>query len=137
MSSVSSASRFTLTVAVGILLLAIVLVGCGSKSGSEAASAVENYLKALVAKDSARLATLSCSDWEEDAALELESVAAVAVSLKNMSCQVTGPEGEYNLVTCTGALLANYNGEDQEINLADRIYLTRQEGGEWLMCGYR
>jgi hypothetical protein len=137
MPFISSASRFTLAVALGTLLLAVVLVGCESKSGNEAASTVENYLKALVAKDSARLASLSCSDWEENAALELESVAAVTVSLKDVTCQVTGQEGENNLVSCTGALLANYNGEDQEINLADRIYLTRQEGGEWLMCGYR
>ena len=33
-------------------------------------------------------------------------------------------------------MVLNYNGELQEMDLAARQYLARQEGGQWRMCGY-
>ena len=113
------------------------LSGCTSKNSGGAAASVESYLQALVEKDSARLASLSCTDWEDDAVLELESLAAVTASLKDMTCQDDLQVGETAQVSCSGFLLANYNGEDQEINLSDRTYLAVKESGDWRMCGYK
>ncbi len=121
-----------------ILLLTLItlLTGC-SGTGGDAASGVENYLEALVNKDAPRLVNYSCAKWEADANLELDSFAAVEVRLENMACQVNGEDGEIALVACTGALIANYEGEDQQFDLADRIYEVVNEGGEWRVCGYR
>ena len=120
----------------GALLLGGILAACSSGS-SNAASAVESYYTALVAKDEARLASLACADWEEDALLELDSLAAVTVTLQDIACQVSGQEGAFSQVTCRGALVANYNGEELEISLSDRVYQVIEEGGDWRMCGYR
>lgn len=112
--------------------------GCGENNNAGGApGAVEAYYQALVAKDSERLATLSCADWEDDARTELESFGAVKTSLESMQCEQSGADGELALVACSGKISADYNGEILEINLADRTYLAREEGGEWRMCGYR
>lgn len=120
----------------GMLILGGILAACAS-GGSNAAAAVESYYTALAAKDQARLASLACADWEEDALLELDSLAAVAVTLQDISCQVSGKEGAYSQVTCSGALVADYNGEELEIDLSERVYQVVEEGGDWRMCGYR
>jgi len=123
-----------------LLLLVFALLGgtlaaCGDKD--TAAMAVENYLKALAAKDATQLATLSCADWEASARLDLDALVSVETSLKDLKCQESGSDGSYTLVACSGALEANYNGELQEIDLSARTYQAVQEGGEWRMCGYR
>jgi len=117
--------------------LAILLAGCSQESTSDAPSAIKAYIEALVSQDEALLVNASCADWEDDAILELDSLSAVSVSLENLACTETAQEGETTLVACTGSLIANYNGEDQEIDLADRTYVAVQEDGEWRMCGYR
>ncbi len=119
------------------LMLAALLAGCGQDTTNDAASAIQAYIEALVSQDEALLVNASCADWEDDAILELDSLSAVSVSLENLSCTETGQDGEITLVACTGSLIANYNGEDQAIDLADRAYVAVQEGGEWRMCGYR
>lgn len=117
----------------------LILAGCsgGGQSGSGAAGAVEAYNQALVAKDAERLSTLSCADWEQDARTELESFGAVKTTLEDMRCQESGTEGDFTLVTCSGKISADYNGEILEIDLADHTYQVKMEGGDWRMCGYR
>jgi hypothetical protein len=121
------------------LFILLILAGCSGdgQSRSGAAGAIEAYNQALVAKDADRLSTLSCADWEEDARTELESFGAVKTTLEDMRCQESGTEGDTTLVTCTGKISADYNGEILEINLADHTYRAKQEGGDWRMCGYR
>ena len=119
------------------MALAVLLAGCGQETSSDAASAIEAYIEALVSQDEALLVNASCADWEDDAILELDLLSAVSVTLENLSCTETSQDGETTLVACTGSLIANYNGEEQEIDLADRAYVAVQEGGEWRMCGYR
>jgi hypothetical protein len=121
----------------GILVIVLAAAGCSGSSSDAAAAAIENYLDALVSKDAPRLVNASCAAWEVDANLELDSLAAVTVNLRDMDCQVSGQDGEVTLVSCTGALVANYEGEDQELLLSDRVYQVIQEGGEWRMCGYQ
>ena len=83
------------------------------------------------------LTSLSCAAWEADAKTELNSFGAVTARLEDLSCNEAGKDGNFTLVACTGKIIANYNGEDQTINLADRTYKMVQEGGDWRMCGYR
>ncbi len=125
-----------------LLLLAIlslpVLSACtGGGQTNDAATAIEAYNQALVAKDSNGLANLSCASWEANAKNELDSFGAVSARLEQPSCQISGKDGEFTLVSCTGKIIADYNGENLEINLGDRTYKAIQEGGDWRMCGYR
>ena len=120
-----------------LVILANLLSACATKKDDAPAKAVEDYLNALVAKDSDRLTTLSCSDWEDDALLELDSFQAVTTKLDGLACSQTGTDGDTALVLCKGKIIATYNNEDQELDLSARTYQVVQEGGEWLVCGVR
>jgi hypothetical protein len=119
-----------------IILVTLFLTACAA-SNSGPAKAVEDYLNALVAKDSDRLPTLVCGDWEDDALIELDSFQAVTARLDNVSCTQTGTDADTALVNCTGNIIASYNNEDQELDLSVRTYQVVQEGGDWLVCGTR
>ena len=126
-----------------VLILIVVIVvnlflsACASSSDDAPAKAVEDYLNALVAKDSDRLTTLSCADWEDDALLELDSFQAVTTKLDGLACTQTGTDGDTALVLCKGKIIATYNNEDQDLDLSVRTYQVVQEGGDWLVCGTR
>jgi hypothetical protein len=121
-----------------IVLFAGILPAACSKSSDDApAKAVEAYLNALVAKDENRLPTLVCGDWEQDALIELDSFQAVTPRLDHASCKQTGTDGITALVKCTGKIIATYNNEDQELDLATRTYQVVQDNGDWLVCGTR
>ncbi len=115
----------------------LILTACASKNDNAPAKAVENYLKALVAKDANRLSTLSCGEWEDDALLELDSFQAVNTRLEGVSCSQTGTDGNTALVLCKGKIIATYNNEDQDLDLSVRTYQVVQQSGEWLVCGVR
>ncbi len=121
-------------------LLAMLLMATLSSCGGDrdgAVKAIQAYLQALVDKDTDRIATLACADWEADARTELESFTAVTVTLQNPDCQKSGTDGDITLVSCTGKITANYGNEVLEIDLADRTFQAVYEAGEWRMCGYR
>ena len=115
--------------------LGILLAGCGGQD--PAAAAVQGYLKALVAKDLVKLSNYSCADWEADAQVDLDSFTSVGTSLEDLQCKLESTEGNQTVVACTGKIVADYDGDLQEIDLSTRKYLAVQEGGEWRMCGYR
>jgi len=120
------------------LCFCLFLAACGSGAKTNTpAAAVEAYLNALVTKDANRLVNLSCTNWEAQAKQELDSFAAVQPSLKDLACQESSKEGNTSLVKCSGKIVANYNGEDVDIKLDDRLFQATDEGGEWRMCGYR
>jgi hypothetical protein len=121
----------------GMVLLLLFLNGCQNNQTSGAAAAVEAYLKALVGNDPSQISNLSCAAWESQGRLEFDSFAGVKASLKDASCKESGKDGNYTLVTCSGSIVANYNGEDQTLDLGRHTYQTVQEGGDWRMCGYR
>jgi len=120
-----------------LVILTNLLSACASKRDDAPAKAVEDYLNALVAKDSDRLTTLSCGDWEDDALLELDSFQAVTTKLDGLACSQTGTDGNTTLVLCTGKIIATYNNEDQELDLSTRTYQVVQQDGDWLVCGTR
>jgi hypothetical protein len=117
------------------ILLLFFLAGCAGSSN--AAATVENYFRALVDKDSTKAVTLSCAAWESGAQTDADTFAMYPATLENISCKNAGTEGDYQFVECTGKAILDYNGEKQEIDLADHVYKTLREGGEWRMCGYQ
>ena len=127
------------TIYILIVALTIPFLASCTNAGNpnQAINAAENYLQALVKKDANHMINLSCAAWEEQAKLEYDSFAAVELTLKDLSCQETGQEGEYTLVTCSGAIVASYGAEDLVLELAERPFKMVNEGGEWRMCGYR
>jgi hypothetical protein len=117
-------------------LVLLLLAACGGSSNT-AASAVENYFRALVDKDATKAVTLSCAAWESGARTDADTFAMYPAALENIACENAGIDGDFQLVECTGKAVLDYNGEKQEINLADRVYKAIREGGEWRMCGYQ
>jgi outer membrane lipoprotein-sorting protein len=120
-----------------LIFTSLLLAACASNNENAPVQAVENYLNALVEKDANRLTTLSCSEWEDDALLELDSFQAVTARLEGLACEQTGTDGETALVLCNGNIVATYNDEDQQLDLSVRTYQVVQEGGDWLVCGTR
>jgi len=114
----------------------VVLVGCRSEQ-NEAPKTIEAYIKALSEQDANQVSSLSCSEWERSALTEVDSFTAVSAEIKNLTCEQTGQDGDTILVSCTGIIALDYNGEAQQIDLSSRTYIARKEGGEWRMCGYR
>lgn len=116
--------------------LFVVVLGACSSGQNGAVHAIEAYIEALSNKDTVQISNLSCADWEQSALLEVDSLTAVGSSVQDLSCTQVGQDVGDVLVTCTGVLALDYNGEAQQIDLSARTYLARQEAGEWRMCGY-
>jgi hypothetical protein len=112
------------------------IVACSSAQ-SDSIQAVQTYLNALASKDAETLVSVSCSEWESSARLELDSFAAVTPELVDLQCSEASIEEDEILVACTGQLKLDYNGEIQNLDLAGQFFRTVQEGDEWLMCGYK
>ena len=117
-------------------LLLGILAGCSSQPNG-AAQAVQNYLQAMVAKDSTKISTYACTDWASQAQIEADSFAGVSAQIQNLACKVSGQDGSTTLVSCTGKIVMSYNGENSDLDLSTRTYKAVQEGGEWRMCGYQ
>jgi hypothetical protein len=120
-----------------IPLFTFMVVTCQKSQDRNASSVVVEYFKALVAKDSTQAVNLSCAAWEEQAQIDADTFAINPATAENIQCKVTGKDGDTSLVACTGKLVLDYNGEKQEINLANRTYKVVQDSGEWRMCGYK
>ncbi|MBN2146880.1 MAG: hypothetical protein JW726_05810 [Anaerolineales bacterium] len=117
-------------------LLGLLLTACTSAEDS-AALAVEGYIQSLIQQDANQLAGFSCSDWEAQAQIELDSLTGVTATTQDLQCQATSQEGDDILVECSGKIIFDYNGEEQELSLEGRTYIAREEAGEWRMCGYK
>jgi hypothetical protein len=119
-----------------ILIISIMLISCSSDNGDPTA-AIEAYIQALSDRDTNRVSNLSCADWEQNALVEADSFTSVGSSVENLACSEEGKEGSDSIISCTGTLVLDYNGEAQKIDLSRRTYIARLEDGEWRMCGYR
>lgn len=119
-----------------LILSATSVIACSSNRDG-AAKTVETYITALSEQDANLISSLSCSEWEQTALVELDSFTAVSSKVENLSCTESSQEGDDVFVSCTGKIALDYGGEVQEIDLSSRLYIVRQESGEWRMCGYR
>ena len=118
-------------------IFTFILSACRA-SGSGASQTVEAYITVLASKDEAALVSNSCAEWEDDALLELDSLALVEVSLTNgIACEEVGSDGDKTLVNCTGKLQMSYGGEPQELDFSKLTYEVVNENGNWLVCGTR
>lgn len=128
-------SRCVIQYLILCVFITLLLAACSPQQDG-ASQAIEAYIQALSSQDSTQLSNLSCSSWEAQAVLEMDSLAGVSSKVEDLACQPAGQDGSDTLVSCKGALALDYNGEIQQIDLSTRTYIARQEGGEWRMCGY-
>ncbi len=128
-----------------LALLVGLLAGCGGNTSGanpggddpgagDAAQAVLRYLEAKVAADRDALGTLLCASMEGDLDREANSFASIDARLEDVTCTRNDEGGaDSATVTCSGAIVAVYNGEDTSFPL--RSYRVMLEGGEWRWCG--
>jgi hypothetical protein len=121
-------------IALGVLLTAC---GGGGAPAGNPATTVENYIQARVKGDVNGMIAVSCAAWEPNARLEAQSIEGRNPTLDGLTCERAGDEAGNAIVTCTGKINTNYNGEVREVNLAERQFKLAPEAGEWRMCGYK
>lgn len=119
-----------------VALLSSLLSLSGCARSNPPTVAVTRYLEAIVEKDPVAAANLSCLDWEEGAYAEASSFETVEVRLEQISCSVEAAGDQVQMIKCSGDIVANYGGEDQNIPLSARTFYVVREAGEWRMCGY-
>ena len=120
-----------------LLISIIVLSGCGSQKGSNAAAAAENYIIALAEKNKTQVIGLSCKEWEESATLEVDALLSVDAAVTELSCEIAREDDTATYVVCSGSLDLSYNDEIRAIDLSRRTYTLKQEDGQWRVCSYK
>ena len=112
------------------LLLIVALAACAEAEGSDPADAVERYLQAKIDSDAGAMRPLLCSGMEADLTREAASFSGIDARIEGMDC---AREGDSDVVTCSGAIMAVYGVETTEFPLT--AYQVVQEDGEWKWCG--
>lgn len=102
-----------------------------------ALAAILSYLEARAAADVTRVTDLSCAAWKPQAVTEAVSFRSMNAKLQDVSCQVTGADGDFTLVRCDGKIITTYGPEAREWDLSTLLYQALPEAGEWKMCGYQ
>jgi hypothetical protein len=115
------------------LLIGWILISCSSTSQSPS-QVVSGYLDALVNKDSAKLVSYSCKNWETEAQKELDSFSNVGTSLENVACKVNSQNNVDAAVICSGFIKLTYDTEIQKIDLSKRVYQLVFQNNEWRIC---
>lgn len=117
-----------------LLALAVALLAACAGEG-DPTETVEAYLRAKVESDADELAGLACNDFEAQAAQDALSFRSVRAELDNMACEKTGEDGDAALVTCSGQIVAEYDGETRTQDLSETTYRVINDDGEWKICG--
>jgi hypothetical protein len=97
---------------------------------------VQNYLEALVKKDSAVLVSTTCKDWESEAQKELDSFLNVGTTLEGLNCSLVSQSENNASVICHGFIVLTYDTEIQKIDLSKRTYQLVLENNDWRVCKY-
>ncbi len=118
-----------------LLALVVALVATACAGEGDPTEAVEAYLRAKVESDADKLASLACNDFEAQAAQDALSFRSVRAELDNMACEKTGEDGDAALVTCSGQIVAEYDGETRTQDLSETTYRVISDDGEWKICG--
>lgn len=115
-----------------LLLIGLVffISACDTTQSSDPSETVMRYMQAKVDGDADTLSTLLCAELESTLTRETQSFASVDAVLENATCL---RQGESNIVTCSGAIVANYEGENTEFPLTS--YRVVQEDSVWKWCG--
>jgi hypothetical protein len=121
-----------------LLLVGVLFAACSSQNEGDPAAAVETYLSAMVANDSAKLPQLICPAYEAGAQTDFDSMGAVGgAALNGVDCTAGAVNADSSTVTCTGTIDFTYNGENQSLDLTLNSYLAQKVDGQWKMCGYQ
>jgi len=115
-------------------LLMVILAACADSAKPE--DAVIPYLEALLSNDEAKLNSAICPAWEADAKRDFDAFTGVTGTLKDSSCKKAGEDGDTALITCTGTMELDYNGELRDRSLEGTTYRVDKIDGDWKVCGY-
>ena len=119
-----------------ILLMVILALAAAACAGEgDPADSVESYIKAKAEADGDELASLACNDFEAQAAQDALSFRSVKAEVEDLSCKKSGDDGDDALVTCTGQIVAEYDGETRSQDLSETTYRVVKEDGKWKVCG--
>ena len=121
---------------IALLVFAVFTISACGTSG-DPVRIVENYIAAIVAADGTRAINISCATWEEQARTDADSFLNVEATIEGLVCSVAQEKEGESVVGCSGQIVANYQGENKEIDLSLRLYRVAVEGGEWRVCGYQ
>jgi hypothetical protein len=124
-----------LHIALALFLLPLLLVACTDSAKPE--DAVPPYLKALLNGNEDQLHKTICPAWEDSAQRDLDAFSGITGELQDANCAKAGEAGGYTLVTCTGTMVLDYNGELRNRPLEGQTYRVKQIDGDWKMCGYQ
>ena len=114
-----------------LLLVGIaLLVSCTSSGAGDPAKVVAQYLQAKVSAEQKTMQGLLCSSMEADLQREASSFAGLDAKVQDMTCM---RQGDSDVVSCTGEIVATYGGEQTNFPLVS--YKVVQEDGEWKWCG--
>ena len=118
-----------------IALMGLTLAGCGgggttTNNDDTAGKVVEQYLQAKIDGKKDTLRDLLCAAQEANLDREAQSFSGVKAHLDNAICK---KDANANTVTCSGAIVAEYNGENTNFPLTK--YNVVQEDGQWKWCG--
>ena len=113
------------------LLGLTLLTGCVAEA--DPTEVVEAYFRAIIADETSRLPVLTCAAYESNAQTLATSFRNTGAELQDMTCQSTGTHGDYNIVTCQGKIVVQYQAELREFPLSS--YRLIQEDNTWRMCG--
>jgi hypothetical protein len=120
-----------------VLLLSVILFLAACAGSARPEEAVVPYLDALLNSNDAQFFQRICPEWEADAKRDFDAFTGVSGELHDAKCEKAGTEGAYTLVTCTGTMELNYNGELRTRSLGDQTYRVKKVGGDWKVCGYQ
>ena len=117
-----------------VVIVGFILAACGGNGAStnndDAGKVVEQYLQAKIDSKRDTLQSLLCASQEVNLDREAQSFSGVKAHLDNAVCK---KDGNANTVTCSGAIVADYNGENTNFPLTK--YNVVQEDGQWKWCG--
>jgi len=118
-----------------LIIMVILLASCGNNgsstaNNSDAGKMVEQYLQAKIDSKRDTLRDLLCSAQEANLDREAQSFSGVKAHLESATCQ---KDANTNTVTCSGAIVAEYNGENTNFPLTK--YTVVLEDGQWKWCG--
>jgi len=121
-----------------IVILGLILAGCGGSAGNAAININEDaagniviqYLQAKIDGKKDTLQGLLCASQEANLDREAASFSGIKAHLDNAVCK---KDANANTVTCSGAIVADYNGENTSFPLTK--YDVIQEDGQWKWCG--
>jgi hypothetical protein len=118
-----------------IVILGVILAGCGggnapATNDDMAGNVVIQYLQAKIDNKTDTLRSLLCAGQEANLDREAASFSGVKAHLDNAVCK---KDANADTVTCSGAIVAEYNGENTNFPLTK--YNVVQEDGQWKWCG--